>query len=168
MKNEKVYEIYIVEKKKFIKVTKEQYYAYYRPIWAICRKAKRHGQCICPKEEMLSCDGNCIECKYKREGDTVSLNNIVKDDFGSDIELGNVIKSDSKNPTEILEEKELKNELYEFIKNLNEQDKRICLLVMEGYSSSEIAKRLNMPRKTFTYRRDKLFEEFRKKFQNFF
>ncbi len=167
MKDKKVYEIYIAEKKELITVTEEQYYAYYRPIWAICRKAKRHGQCVCPKEEVWLCDGNCIACKYKRDGDTVSLNNTIKDSYGRDIELGNVIKSDSKSLTEILEEGELKDELHKFIQSLDEQDRNICLLVMSGCSERDIAKKLNMPRNTYTYRRDKLFEEFRKKFQSF-
>lgn len=42
------YKVYLPRLKQWVEVTKEQYYGYYRDIWATRDRAQNHGQCQCP------------------------------------------------------------------------------------------------------------------------
>ena len=42
-------------------------------IWRIRKKAQRHGQCICSKNRLCKCDGNCDLCDYRAAGDKISI-----------------------------------------------------------------------------------------------
>lgn len=48
-KSTREYKVYIHRLKTWVEVTEEQYYAYYRDIWATRKRAQAHGQCMCPK-----------------------------------------------------------------------------------------------------------------------
>lgn len=47
-----------------IPVSEEIYYEYYRPIWAIRKRAQAHGQCMCPGSKLWKCNGDCPACSY--------------------------------------------------------------------------------------------------------
>ena len=67
------YKVYLPRLKQWVEVTKEQYYGYYRDIWATRDRAQNHGQCQCPKSKTWTCDGDCLVCPYQSAGDVHSL-----------------------------------------------------------------------------------------------
>lgn len=44
-KSPREYKVYIHRLKTWVEVTEEQYYTYYRDIWATHKRAQAHGQC---------------------------------------------------------------------------------------------------------------------------
>lgn len=63
-KSTREYKVYIHRLKTWVEVTEEQYYAYYRDIWATRKRAQAHGQCMCPKSKTWMCDGDCLGCEF--------------------------------------------------------------------------------------------------------
>ncbi|MBQ9921980.1 MAG: hypothetical protein IJO52_07315 [Clostridia bacterium] len=55
-----------------------------------------------------------------------------------------------------MEDRELLCTLYQKLKKLDPEGRRICELIMEGKSERDIASTLGISRNTYTYRRDKL------------
>ena len=45
-KSTREYKVYIHRLKTWVEVTEEQYYAYYRDIWATRKRTQAHGQCM--------------------------------------------------------------------------------------------------------------------------
>ena len=72
-KSTREYKVYIHRLKTWVDVTEEQYYAYYRDIWATRKRAQAHGRCMCPKTKIWMCDGDCLVCEFRAAGDTLSL-----------------------------------------------------------------------------------------------
>ncbi len=60
------YKVYIHRLKTWVEVTEEQYYAYYRDIWATRKRAQAHGQCMCPKSKTWMCDGDWFPLLWER------------------------------------------------------------------------------------------------------
>lgn len=50
------YKVYLPRLKQWVEVTKEQYYGYYRDIWATRDRAQNHGQCQCPRGRTWTCE----------------------------------------------------------------------------------------------------------------
>ena len=73
------HKVYIHRLKTWVEVTEEQYYAYYRDIWATHKRAQAHGQCMCPKSKTWMCDGDCLVCEFRAAGDNLSLDYTVED-----------------------------------------------------------------------------------------
>lgn len=70
-KSTREYKVYIHRFKTWVEVTEEQYYTYYRDIWATRKRTQAHGQCMCPKSKTWMCDGNCLACEFRAAGDNL-------------------------------------------------------------------------------------------------
>ena len=82
-KSTREYKVYIHHLKTWVEVTEEQYYAYYRDIWATRKRTQAHGQCMCPKSKTWMCDGDCLACEFRAAGDNLSLDYTVEDGEGN-------------------------------------------------------------------------------------
>ena len=149
---DKEYTVYIRSKKKRVPVTKEEFDTYYKDVDVFRRKQQRHGKCVCPQNNRLSCDMNCATCPYRCAGDERSL------DFTGENEDGDVTSwSDSLAIDEPLLEDivatavDMKTVL-DRISTLMPEAIEIGKLRLEGLSDTEIAKRIGIPRTTFLSR----------------
>ena len=77
------YRVYIRKINTWVDVTKEQYYAYYRDVWATRKREQFYGRCRCPKSKMWICDGDCLSCAFHATGEIASLDSTFEDDEGN-------------------------------------------------------------------------------------
>ena len=102
-KSTREHKVYIHRLKTWVEVTEEQYYAYYRDIWATRKRAQAHGQCMCPKSKTWMCDGDCLVCEFRAAGDNLSLDYTVEDGEGNRNEIirhKSLLPSESQRLTE--------------------------------------------------------------------
>lgn len=157
-KSTREYKVYIHRLKTEEIVSKDHYYAYYRDIWALRKRAQYHGQCRCPKPKLWLCDGDCLVCEFRSAGDTLSLDYAIEDSDGNQKSWLDSLADDSPDAQSIMESEELLEALHLILDELNADEQRICQLIMEGRSERDIAATLGIPRNTYTYRRDKIFQ----------
>lgn len=72
--------IYINAAKEKFYVTEEEYKAFYREVDAKRKREQYHHRCVCPKEFIWKCDGDCDICEFHRSGDMCSMD--YKNDEG--------------------------------------------------------------------------------------
>jgi hypothetical protein len=131
--------IYIRSTKQWVPVTEEFYKSYYRPIWRMQKEARKAGQCVCPKAKLWICDGDCLTCEYHAAGNTLSLDLPMKTADGEEIcFLDTLIDPDSCFADTIVDRLLLEQLLDELAEH-DPEGKRICELIMDGCSKSEIA-----------------------------
>ena len=106
-KSTRGYKVYIHRLKTWVEVTEEQYYAYYRDIWATRKRAQAHGQCMCPKSKTWMCDGDCLACEFRAAGDNLSLDYTVEDGEGNQKSWADDLPDDTPNAQSIMEDREL-------------------------------------------------------------
>lgn len=139
MKNqEKQRKIYIRNTKQWVPVEEEIYLEYYRPVWRAQKAARKVGQCICPKAMIWVCDADCAMCEYQTAGNSVSLDAPLKNVEGDEITLGDTIADPDADFTDILADRLLIDRLLDELAE-DSEDKRICELIMEGSSKTEMA-----------------------------
>lgn len=158
-KSTREYKVYIHRLKTWVDVTEEQYYAYYRDIWATRKRAQAHGRCMCPKSKIWMCDGDCLVCEFRAAGDTLSLDYTVEDDEGNRKCWADDLQDDSQTIRSIIEERELQTALHRKLRELDPEGRRICELIMQGCSEREAAAIMHMPRSTFKRHWDKIKRE---------
>lgn len=141
--------VYLPSLKVWAEVTEAQYYAYYRDIWAVRKRAQTHGQCMCPKAKLWLCGGDCPGCEFHAPGDTLSLDNAVEDGGGEGRSWAETLQDDAPSAVSMLMDQELLGALYEELERLDPEGKRICALLMEGLSEREAAAGMDMARSTF-------------------
>ena len=112
-KSPREYKVYIHRLKTWVEVTEEQYYTYYRDIWATRKRAQAHGQCMCPKSKTWMCDGDCLACEFRAAGDNLSLDYTVEDGEGNRKSWADDLPDDAPNAQSIMEDRELLCALYE-------------------------------------------------------
>ena len=142
----KEYFIYIKRTKQRIPVSKEVYLNYYRPIWAIQKRAQEHGKCFCTKFNLWKCDGDCIKCKYQAQGDAVSLDKPLNNEGFT---LADTLEDKAKNIQEILEDTFLLEELLNVLSELNANDRKICEAILHNKSLRKAAESLGLPWTSF-------------------
>ena len=98
------YKVYIHRLKTWVDVTEEQYYAFYRDIWATRKRAQAHGQCMCPKSKTWMCDGDCLACEFRAAGDNLSLDYTVEDGEGNQKSWADDLPDDTPNAQSIMED----------------------------------------------------------------
>ena len=72
--------IYINAAKEKFYVTEEEYKEFYREVDAKRKREQYHHRCVCTKEFIWKCDGDCDICEFHRSGDMYSLD--YKNDDG--------------------------------------------------------------------------------------
>lgn len=156
---EKKFYIFIKNSKDFVEVSEQIYYEYYRPLWALMKKLQRQGECVCPKNQVPYCDGNCLECQYHRFI-CASLNEPVGD---GEISIGDTIADCS------FEKTDLEDEIKEIINSLSEKEQRLCFCLLHDISIKDTKKILKYDGTDdsfYKYRRRKI-EKFEKIFAEF-
>ena len=115
--------------------TKEQYYAYMRPIWAEMQREERSRRCMVSNGRggLKRCEGNCSKCEKMKTGSTISLENMKK-------ETGKEVPDPTIDTSNIALTTMLFNDL---MKKLQEQDPQLAeifSLLFDGESQRSIAK----------------------------
>lgn len=167
--HEKQYKIYIRNIKKWVPVTEEVYQAYYRPVWQTQKAAQKAGQCVCPKNKLWKCDGDCALCEYYAIGNIVSLDAPIEHSNGRVFNLIDTIEESTDKFDDILMDRILLEQLLEELAECDPEGKRICELIMEGSSKTEIADTLqcefsgNWYKSKAVYREKKVLDRLRKR-----
>ncbi len=141
--------IYIRSTKQWVPVTEEVYREYYRPVWRTQKDAQKSGQCICPKDKLWVCDGDCTVCEYHTTGNTVSLDAPMENADGEKFSLLDTLEDPTSSFADVLVDRLLLEQLLDELEERDPEGKRICELIMEGQSEREAAVTLNMARSTF-------------------
>lgn len=134
----------------FIKVSKEFYYAYYRPIWRQLKKMKNLKKCSCPKKRLYSCTGECYECKYHKGAD-VSFDEILET-------RGDLPDEKSMDFVEMISDKEQVEELINELSRSDENARVVFHMKLEGSLDKDIADVLNLSTSTFSDRKKRLYK----------
>ena len=166
-KSTREYKVYIHRLKTWVEVTEEQYYAYYRDVWATRKRAQAHGQCMCPKSKLWMCDGDCLACEFKAAGDRLSLDYTTENKKGEKTSLLDTLASDDASAASIMEEAELLTALYKRLQELDPDGRRMCELIMQGKSEREAAEDMQMARSTFKRRWNAVKELLREQLKDY-
>jgi DNA-directed RNA polymerase specialized sigma24 family protein len=162
------YKVYLHHPKKWAAVTKEQYYCYYRDIWATRKRAQAHGQCMCPRSKHWQCDGDCLACEYRAAGDTLSLNEICENENGEEFSMLDKLVDESVRIEEIITDKAVLEQLFHRLDEMMPEARRIGELRLAGLTDTEIAKALGVARTTFLSRIKKAAEILKGEFVDMF
>ena len=156
--------IYIRSLNKSIEVSKEAHDDYYRDINAYRRTQQNHGRCVCPKADYRYCDMDCWTCKYRRCGDTLSLDCPTSNDEGDEETMLDKMVDEASDTAEIAADQLLLEALIKRMDKLALGIFRAFELRRDGLSDTEIAQELDIPRTTLLSRMKKvtatLTEEF--------
>lgn len=167
-KSTREYKVYIHCLNTWVDVTEEQYYAYYRDIWATRNRAQAHGQCMCPKSKTWMCDGDCLFCEFHAAGDNLSLDYTVQDGEGNQKSWADGLQDHTTDSQSLIEDRELLRILYQKLQELDTEAKRICELFMQGQSEREAAASMNMARSTFKRHWAKIQSELQEKLRDYY
>ena len=157
-------QIYLRQMNKVIEVSKEVHDDYYRDINAYRRTQQNHGRCACPKANYRYCDMDCCTCKYRRAGDTLSLDCPATNDEGDEETMLERMVDEASDTVEIAADQLLLETLIKRMDELVPGIFRAFELRQNGLSDTEIAQELDIPRTTLLSRMKKvtatLTEEF--------
>lgn len=162
------YKVYLPRLKEWVEVTKEQYYGYYRDIWATCKRAQAHGQCMCPKSKLWQCDGDCLACQYRAVGDTLSLDYTYENESGEEFSMMDKLQDESVRIEEIVTDKAVLEQLFNQLDEIMPEARRIGELRLAGLTDTEIAKVLGVARTTFLSRIKKAAELLKGEYSDMF
>lgn len=160
-------QIYYRPANKWIEVTENDKRNWERFVGTIRKSRQRAGICCVPFKKSYKCDGICENCEFCcTPEDTVQPLSI---DFETEIAQENGIScnsflGDESLITKISVDSIILKSLLNELKESDPESYEILLLIAEGLSERDSAKRLGMPRNTFVYKRDKLLKALRKKF----
>ncbi len=138
-----------------VEVSENDYRTYYRPIWRARKQAQKNEECVCPKDILWKCDGDCVGCQFHTEAKTVSLDTPIGDD-GDEITLADTLADDAPDSDSILIEEEILNVLCDELERLDPEGKRIFELMYDLHSEREAAEIMGMPRSTFKRQLEKV------------
>ena len=161
--------IYIRNTKQWVPVTEEVYLEYYRPIWRLQKEAQKNGECFCPRSKLWVCDGDCAMCEYHSSGKAVSIDAPMKKTAGDEFSLADTIEDPTGDFADVLADRLLLDQLLDDLAEHDPVGKRICELIMEGRSKSEMADALqhefggNWYKSKAAYREKLVLEQLRKR-----
>lgn len=162
------YKVYLPRLKKWVDVTKEQYYGYYRDIWATRKRAQEHCQCMCPKSKLWLCDGDCLACQYRAAGDTLSLDYTCENESGEEFSMMDKLQDESINIEEVITDRAALEQLFNRLGQIMPEARRIGELRLAGLTDTEIAKVLGVARTTFLSRIKKAAELLKGEYSDMF
>ena len=155
-KNDNQHYIYLRSTRERIPCTEQEFRDYYRDIDAFRKKQQRHGRCVCPAAKRLDCDMDCVTCPFSRAGDTLSLDYTATNDEGEERPWLDDIPDAFAEVDVKVEEAELLDALHLLLSTLAPEELAICKTIMADLSERAAAASLNISRKAFTCRRDKV------------
>ena len=159
--------IYLRSTKERIPCTEREFHDYYRDIDAFRKKQQRHGRCVCPAAKRLDCDMDCATCPFSRAGDTLSLDYATTNDDGDEKTWLDDLPDVFAAVDVAVEEAELLDALHLLLAGLTPEDMEICKTIMADLSERAAAASLNISRKAFLYRRDKVLTHLKNSLKNF-
>ena len=138
--------IYINAAKQKFYVTEEEYREFYREVDAKRKREQYHHRCMCPKEFIWKCDGDCDICSFHCAGDAYSLDKPDENGITLEEKL-----ADDKNLEERVAASMLLKELLEKLRSLDPEADKIIQLWEENpkISAREIARQLGRKQRTF-------------------
>ena len=161
--HQKIREHFIYEPatKQRIPVSDEVYNEFYRPIWSTFRKAHRHDCCSCAGNKWWLCEGDCSSCRFHVAGDSLSL------DYEQEI-LGDIHPDESADLDSIVIDRIVFEQLLKRLDELMPDARRIGELRLDGFSDSDIADIIGVPRTTFLSRLKKAKAQLREEYGDTF
>ena len=163
-----IYKIYLPHEKQWVEVTEAQYYAYYRDIWATRKRAQKHRQCMCPKSKLWLCDGDCLICKFRAPGDSLSLDLTFENEDGEEYSLLGKLADQSASIDDIVTDQTMLDILFQRLGEIMPEARCIGDLRLAGLSDAEIADEIGIPRTTFLYRLKKAKELLQNEYPDLF
>ena len=141
-------------------ITEEQYRSLYPDIWAIQKREKYHGRCMCTKHYLWKCDGQCDLCEY-HASDTVSLDEPLPDGNGT---LGDYIPDSKPSIEDIIADRALLKCLIARFRELDPEADRIIQMRLDNpkISDRKIAEALGRPQRTFADQMKRYYTELHK------
>lgn len=141
-----------------VPVSEEIYLEYMRPLWAEQKRKDRRSRCRDGRGRR--CMKDCGLCAERREakqagmrtGRDLSLDKFMEDGF--DI-------ADTKDLSELVAEKMMKESLHEAISALPKEERIIIDAISEAMSERNTAAAVGLTRSKFTNRRDKIIKRLR-------
>ena len=123
--------------------TKEQYYAYMRPIWAEMQREERSHRCTVSNGRggLKRCEGDCRKCDRLKDGHTLSL-----DRFNEENNLEFDESSDDK--TDIIHALTTLEDLIAKLNAINPIYGSVIKMLYDGLSQRAIAAALGKPNST--------------------
>ena len=164
----RIYKIYLPHEKQWVEVTQEQYQAYYRSIWATRKRAQKHRQCMCPKSKLWLCDGDCLICKFRAPGDSLSLDLKYENENGDERSLLDKLADQSASIEDIVTDQIMLDILFQHLGEIMPEARRIGELRLEGLTDTEIADVIGIPRTTFLSRIKKVAEVIKREHPDLF
>lgn len=153
-KRQRSYSVYLPSEGRTESVGRETYFAYYRPVWRLCKRMERAGRCAVGCD-WWNCLGDCGLCRYAiAESGGAPESAADMPDSGADIE-------------QLICKKELLEALYEELKALGKSERLMCSMIMRGLNGSKAAETLGISRTTYLYRKKKLLARLRKALEDF-
>ena len=154
--NDNQHYIYLRSTHERIPCTEQEFRDYYRDIDTFRRKQQRHGRCVCPVAKRLDCDMDCATCPFSRAGDSLSLDYTTTNDEGDERPWLDDMPDVFAEVDVKAEEAELLDTLHLLLSTLDPEELAICKAIMADLSERAAAASLNISRKAFMCRRDKV------------
>ena len=154
--NDKQYYIYLRSTRERIPCTEQEFRDYYRDIDTFRKKQQRHGRCVCPATKRLDCDMDCATCPFSRAGDSLSLDYTTTNHECDERPRRDDIPDAFAEVDVKTEEAELLDALHLLLSTLAPEELAICKTIMADLSERAAAASLNISRKAYMYRRDKV------------
>lgn len=152
--------IYDPVSKKKIPVTEEVYRAYYRPIWALFKRAHEHGTCRALGDQWWLCQGDCYTCRFCYRGEYDSLELLAESgEQAADC-------NPTMDPESIVVDILYIEGLVKRFDELMLKARKIVELRLKGLTDAEIAVQIGTKRTTFRSRLKKAQEKLREEFQD--
>lgn len=165
--NDNQHYIYLRSTRERIPCTEQEFHDYYRDIDAFRKRQQRHGRCVCPTAKRLDCDMDCMTCPFSRAGDSLSLDYTTTNNEGDERSWLDDIPDAFAEVDVKAEEAELLNALHLLLSTLTPEELAICKTIMSDLSERAAATSLNISRKAFVYRKDKVLTHLRNSLKDF-
>lgn len=127
-------------------ISEEVYRAIYPEIWRTQKQMRRLGCCVCPRNKLWACDGDCGLCSYVAAGKQVPLDSTSSEGGG---QVADAVPDVAASIEEILEDMDVLEALHDELLHLDPEGRAICKAKGKGMSEREAARVLGMNDSTF-------------------
>ena len=142
-----------------VEISEAQHRALYPEIWATQKREQHHHRCMCTRNYLWKCDGNCDLCEYHAAGDMLSLDVPTED---GNANLYDTIPDTAPTMEDVLSDAMLLEQLIARFRELDPDADRIIELLGDELSDRKIAEQLDRKQRTFADQMKKIRTELRK------
>lgn len=165
--NQTTLQIYYRPLRKWNEVTPEEKQNWERFVGATRKAKQRAGACCIPYRKSYKCDGLCEECEYrcipKDAVQQLSIDTELENAYENGVSRTSFL-ADNRMTTEISIDSIILNHLLSELRDSDPESYQILMVLADGLSERAGAKKLNMPRNTFVYKRNQLLKRIRENF----